>query len=124
MILELNNTNSILSAKDISLGGLLVGICKIAFQKKIGVRLDLSGFSNYRLDELLFGETSSCVIISYKHEKEKEIIDLTNKSSLIFYKLGETQNNFYLTLMNLGLEFNFKNLEKRYENGLYSVFHS
>lgn len=124
LILELNDTKFILTAKDLSLGGLLIGICKIAFPSKIGIRLNLSEFFDLRNDELFFGETAASMLVSYKKENEDKIKEITKEHNLSFYYLGETQSSYKLNITNYGLEFNLESLERQYENGLLSVFHS
>ena len=122
LVLELNESKLLLSAKDLSLGGLLVAICKSAFPKKIGVTLDLSNINKTRLDETLFGETSASVLISYLPENVDKIKTLCGKHKLDFYFVGNTSKESEITEKKLGKITNLISLEEKYESGLVKIF--
>jgi phosphoribosylformylglycinamidine synthase len=88
-VYESNQQGLIHSAKDLSLGGLLVALSKTCFHSKLGIRIQKlpSGFRN---DELFFGETGACILLGYDPSRESEIRTSLEKTSLGFFPIGET----------------------------------
>jgi len=122
LVLKLNESKLLLSAKDLSLGGLLVAVCKSAFPAKVGVTLDLSNIKKSRLDETLFGETAASVLISYASENTDKIKAICGKQKLDFHPIGRTESEKEIQLKGLGTIANLDALEEKYESGLVKVF--
>jgi phosphoribosylformylglycinamidine synthase len=123
LVLDLAKNKFLTSARDLSLGGLLIALCKTAFGKKVGLDLNLSEIlSNKRLDEALFGESSASIVISYKSEHHLEIINLVKKFSLNFYELGKSTEEYILNIQDLDIKIPMQNLEEKFESGLVKLF--
>lgn len=122
LVLELNENKLLSSAKDISLGGLLIGICKSTFTKNVGVNLDLSSVKQTRLDETLFGETSASVIISYLEKDLDKIKNFCGKHKLDFHYIGTTITKKEIEIKGIGKITNLDSLEEKYESGLVKIF--
>ena len=121
-ILELNTKNFLKSANDLSLGGLLVGLCKIAVHSKLGLNLDFSYLQKNRLDELLFGETHSCILISYSKEKKTIIQKKAETLDLEFFEIGFTRKEKIIQEKSLEIQFFLEKISEFYESGFSSYF--
>jgi phosphoribosylformylglycinamidine synthase len=110
------------SAKDLSLGGLLIALCKTLFGGKKGINLDLKYFIDMRLDDLLFGETSCSVIISYNKKNKSMIEKICNENNIDFIKIGESTDEYSIRISEKNLLFDLNDLEKSFQNGLTEVF--
>lgn len=121
-ILSLNAKKLISSAKDLSLGGLLVALCKTAFGKKLGLKLNISNFLNTRNDVFLFGETSCSVIISYEKNFQEQIQEIIKSYSLEFVELGESVPEYILEISNWNLKLSMEKLQKSFDSGLVKYF--
>lgn len=122
LILGLNEKKLVKSAKDLSLGGLLIAILKMTFHSKIGAKLDLAKLTGLRNDVLLFGETAASVIITYENKEEAEIQKLTKEHKLSLTPIGETVNEKYLSIENLKMKFSIEELNKIYDETLFPIF--
>lgn len=96
LVLKLIRKGLLSSSQDLSEGGLLVGMVECSLfqpQNFLGVRIDISPLKrkDLRLDALLFGESSSRVIISFSPQREKKIRETLRKSKIPFYPLGEVR---------------------------------
>ena len=90
------------SACDLSLGGLATALFRSAYNPHIKKFISFSlnknvleavDKKNIRIDQLFFGETNNCVIISAAPEKENLIQDLAQKKSLALIHIGNTIND-------------------------------
>ncbi|MCG9875400.1 MAG: phosphoribosylformylglycinamidine synthase subunit PurL [Leptospiraceae bacterium] len=120
-ILQNNQEGNLESAKDLSLGGLMVALVKIAFQAKLGIHVRNLPKSE-RLDELLFGETSSSILIGYKVANEEKLKQSLADSNLDFIEIGETIQEFKINLVQPSLEINLNHAEIEWKKGLVEVF--
>lgn len=120
-ILQNNQEGNLESAKDLSLGGLMVALVKIAFQAKLGIHVRNLPKSE-RLDELLFGETSSSILIGYKVANEEKFKQSLADSNLDFIEIGETIQEFKINLVQPSLEIHLNQAEIEWKKGLVEVF--
>lgn len=120
-ILQNNQEGNLESAKDLSLGGLMVALVKIAFQAKLGIHVRNLPKSE-RLDELLFGETSSSILIGYKVANEEKLKQSLADSNLDFIEIGETIQEFKINLVQPALEIHLNQAEIEWKKGLVEVF--
>jgi phosphoribosylformylglycinamidine synthase len=120
-ILQNNQEGNLESAKDLSLGGLMVALVKIAFQAKLGIHVRNLPKSE-RLDELLFGETSSSILIGYKVANEEKLKQSLADSNLDFIEIGETIQEFKINLVQPSLEIHLNQAEIEWKKGLVEVF--
>lgn len=125
-LLSLREKSLILSAKDLSLGGLLVALAKIVISGKLGLKLNLSEIQTKvnRLDTLLFGETGASFLIGYSEKEETSIKDTFTRNALGFFALGEFVSNETLIVKGNGIDLSIskQDLESKFENGLKSYF--
>lgn len=77
----------ILSAHDISEGGLFVSLLEAALPNGLG--FDIETDNNFRKDAYLFGESQSRIIVSVTLENEDELVNYLNSHNVSFSKLGE-----------------------------------
>ena len=120
--IELTKKNYINSAKDLSLGGLLIALCKSAFGGKIGLEIDVQKIFRKRYDLTLFGESASSIIISYPEKFSNKIEKVCKSHSIDFFEIGETKSTYKLSLIDIGCHWRMEELEKIYDNGLVSLF--
>lgn len=76
----------IVSAHDVSEGGLFVTLMESAMVNKLGFEIETD--SNFRKDAYLFGESQSRVVISVQPDKEDQLVNLLNSKNVSFSKLG------------------------------------
>ncbi|MCS6935058.1 MAG: phosphoribosylformylglycinamidine synthase subunit PurL [Chitinophagales bacterium] len=77
----------IVSAHDVSEGGLFVALLESAMAGKKGFEIETSG--EIRKDAFLFGEAQSRVVVSVKPEKEDAFLQLLTKYDVEFSNIGE-----------------------------------
>ncbi|MCB1159002.1 MAG: phosphoribosylformylglycinamidine synthase subunit PurL [Leptospiraceae bacterium] len=120
LILSLNEEGKLYSAKDLSLGGLLIALCKKMFVKDLGANLDLSAFDSMRRDELLFGESATSILISYKKENAEFIKTQSIEKNLEFYPIGSVMKEFHINWNKEKIE--LVSWKQAYESHLKEVF--
>ncbi|TGN11741.1 phosphoribosylformylglycinamidine synthase subunit PurL [Leptospira ilyithenensis] len=125
-LLSLHKAGIISSAKDLSLGGILVALAKIAIQGELGLNADLSVLqtSGRRIDSLLFGETGASFIISAKTTDGSKIKEEFEKKGLTAYAIGGFSETKELNLILKEGKTNWKipDLTFRFEEGLAGTF--
>ncbi|TGN20191.1 phosphoribosylformylglycinamidine synthase subunit PurL [Leptospira idonii] len=125
-LLSLHKKGILSSAKDLSLGGLLVALSKIAVAGKLGLNLDLSSLADTvsRTDEILFGETGASFVITYASSQEEAVKSEFTGKGLEFHSLGTAQSSETLKLKfkDKDYSWNVKELESAFEGGLVSTF--
>jgi phosphoribosylformylglycinamidine synthase II len=84
----------LLSAHDVSDGGLWISLVESAMPQNFGfeINFDVQAM-NIRLDAFLFGEAQSRVLVSVAAEKSKEIENFASQTQMSLLKLGTVQAN-------------------------------
>lgn len=100
-LLALNNQKLLVSAHDLSEGGLWVSLVEKALPKRLGFDVQIE--SKLRADFVLFGETQSRVLVTVKPEKLAALQSAV-QGQLPFAVLGK------VTKANLRCEFNGQTL--------------
>jgi phosphoribosylformylglycinamidine synthase len=88
LLLNLIRRGIVLSAQDISDGGLAVALAECCFANGIGARIDLG--SDIRPDSLLFGETQSRLIFTSKPEDTEKVWEMMARHEILVSKIGVT----------------------------------
>lgn len=114
------------SAKDLSLGGLLVALAKIVISGNQGIEANLEGLQKKipRFDELCFGETGASFVVSFLPENEEKVKAKYEKVGLSFYTLGKSSSKSSLSVKGNGFQWEWttKSLETEFESGLKGYF--
>ncbi len=125
-LIDLRKKGLLSSAKDLSLGGLLVATAKIVISGTLGLKLDFTAVKSKtnRLDELLFGETGSSFLVGYMPENEMIIQKEFQNSGLEFFQLGEFTNSPELQVTGSGFQLaaTKSDLVTAFEKGLKVYF--
>lgn len=125
-LINLRKKGLLSSAKDLSLGGLLVATAKIVISGTLGLKLDFTALKSKtnRLDELLFGETGSSFLVGYIPENEMTIQKEFQNSGLEFFQLGEFTNSPELQVTGSGFQLaaTKSDLDTAFEKGLKVYF--
>ena len=104
----------VVSAHDVSEGGLFVTLTESGFNNNLGYSVDTN--KSIRTDAYLFGEAQSRVVVSVAYEKVAAIETLFNTSSIAFEKLGTvTEGAITIDGDNWGSIFDWKN---KYDNAI------
>ncbi len=114
------------SAADLSLGGLAIGLFRMAYNvwnfTYIPFELLEETLNNFykkfkRWDLIFFGETSATVLVSVRKSKNEELLKLFNKYNLQFFELGKIHKfeNFSLKKEELNL------LDKKMDFRIFSA---
>jgi phosphoribosylformylglycinamidine synthase II len=88
LILKLIAEGLVLSAQDISDGGLAVALAECCFGRGVGATVNIE--SGLRTDSLLFGETQSRIIISALEGNKKRISGLAGEYGIQVSRIGKT----------------------------------
>ena len=93
LCLELINKNIIISAHDVSDGGIATALSEsVIFSKdKLGAEINID--HKLRIDELLFGECSSLIIVSLNEAKLYDLVHLSQKHDIRTQTIGKVTNN-------------------------------
>lgn len=114
------------SAKDLSLGGLLVALAKIVISGNKGLEVNLEELQKrfHRLDELCFGETGASFVISFLAADEEKVKAKYNQAGLGFTTLGKSNSKSSLSVKGNGFQWEWttKSLEAEFESGLKTYF--
>tara|TARA_B100001123_G_scaffold339281_1_gene384222 strand:- start:796 stop:2985 length:2190 start_codon:yes stop_codon:yes gene_type:complete len=96
-LLKLIRENLIESAHDVSLGGIIVAICKMCIRGKKGIKIGkLKNLMNKF--EYFFGEDQGRYVVEVNKENIKKVEDFLSKNSIHFDKLGTvTDNEIFIT---------------------------
>jgi phosphoribosylformylglycinamidine synthase II len=81
------NRKSIVSAHEISEGGMFLALLESAKVNNLGFNIESD--NNFRKDAYLFGEGQSRVIISVPPDKEDDLVNYLNSNNVSFTRLGE-----------------------------------
>ncbi|MFC5407872.1 phosphoribosylformylglycinamidine synthase subunit PurL [Larkinella bovis] len=84
----------IVSAHDISDGGLFVALAESAMAGDLGFTIETD--SRFRKDAFLFGESQSRVVVSVAREKQAEFEEALQKSQTAFSRLGAVNDEHFV----------------------------
>ncbi|MGB9873506.1 MAG: AIR synthase related protein, partial [Hydrogenobacter sp.] len=91
LLLKLIGDEIILSAHDVSTGGLIVCLLECLFGTSLGATINL--YTDERLDFFLFSENPTRVVVSVKRENAEIFKDITESEGLDWVLLGRTTDN-------------------------------
>jgi phosphoribosylformylglycinamidine synthase len=87
-LMEAIENSLLLSAHDISDGGLAVCLSECSFFGGLGFDVEIEKIGNDRIDFILFGESPTRVVISFSEENWRRIEELAKKWNLDFLVIG------------------------------------
>ena len=90
-LLEIIDKKLVLSAHDISQGGILVNLTEMCISGKMGAKIK-SPKSLINLSEYFFGEDQGRYIVEIEKQNIDKFIKILNKNSVFFELIGTTQN--------------------------------
>ncbi len=125
LLVRLINDEVVLSAHDVSVGGLIITILEKLFGTSFGADINL--YVDVRLDHFLFSEDPTRVVVSTSNGRAQELKDAVEEAGLDWLLLGSIRDDGYLSVKNydeevLGL--NLRNLEKVWRKALQSMLSS
>ena len=91
-ILELIDKQLILSAHDISIGGILITLAEMCITGQMGAIIDMPK-TLINNNEYFFGEDQGRYIIEISDKNLKDVTKILNKNSVFFEKVAKTQKN-------------------------------
>ena len=92
-LVDVIGDNLITSAQDISDGGLLIALAEASVTGNRGVEIELPLKEGLRIDELLFGEAPSRVLLSVRPENEHKLLEKSRLAHLPSSLLGEVKGD-------------------------------
>lgn len=92
LIIHANNKGLLLSAKDVSLGGIAVALAKMAVLGELG----FEGIMTLSDEHNLFSESFSRVIFEISQDDEDGLEDLMEKYELSYEKIGKTTSSDFV----------------------------
>lgn len=96
LLLRLINEDLILSAHDVSTGGLMVCLLECLFGTSLGATINL--YTDERLDFFLFSENPTRVVVSVKKEDAEIFKDITEAEGIDWVLLGRTTDDGILRI--------------------------
>ena len=118
LITSLIATKKIVSAHDISEGGLLITLLEKGFHKNLGFEINVNE-QGIRKDAFWFGEAQSRVVISVKKENTNEVMELINATNITAQMLGSvTSGNININNNALG---NIKEWKEKYDTAIEKI---
>ena len=96
LVSKLIEKKVIVSADDLSFGGLSMALAKAAIASHLGA--DLTFKSNISKEGFLFGESQSRFLVSVQTENEKKFLKMAAKTSIPVFKLGLVSDSKTLKL--------------------------
>ena len=94
VILKLIKKNLVLSAHDVSNGGLLVSLSEMTIGSNIGAKIFKPKKLANKL-EYFFGEDQSRYIIEIEQSNLDQVTKLLNDDKIYFENIGKTQNKYF-----------------------------
>ena len=89
-LLELIDKKLILSAHDVSNGGILVNLAEMCIAGNLGVKIN-SPRTLINLNQYFFSEDQSRYIVETQEKNIKQIFEILDKNSIFYEKIGTTQ---------------------------------
>ncbi len=120
LIQSLISQNLIISAHDVSNGGLWLSLIESALSGAFG--FDLTSDSDVRNDAFLFGESQGRIIISVSPEKQANFVDFMIESDVEFTALGHVTKG-ELRVDNISFGF-IEDIKSNYQNKLKELIES
>ncbi len=88
LILKLIKENRIVSAHDVSEGGLMVTLLESSFNRDLGFEVNAAP-GNIRKDAFWFGESQGRVVVSVNSFENHDFLDFMSKQSVPYHYLGQ-----------------------------------
>ncbi len=115
-VYEAIQADLVLSAHDISEGGIAVALSEMSFKNGIGVNVNIPG--DLPTEKKLFSETGGFVL-EIAREKLKVVLALFQNANVSAYPIGETKPDAYLHMNNV-IALSLDAAKMAWENGLRS----
>ena len=94
IVLKLINDNLVISAHDISDGGLLTALSEMTFGLKIGIKINKP--KNLRnLSEYFFGEDQSRYVLEIDQNELNKVEKILQSNNIYYENIGKTQRDFF-----------------------------
>jgi len=129
LLLDLHGKNLLISAKDLSLGGLLVALAKMQMARGGLIQIQLDNLAKAKglegnLHKLCFGETGSSFLVTCLGEKEPALKTLCDQAGLSCFSLGTYQSGdgLHLSYQGKTREWTGDQLEDAFSKPLQRVF--
>jgi len=116
-VLKLIESKLLVSAHDVSDGGLFTTLAESAFVNKLGFKL--TSDDSIRADAFLFGESQGRVVVSVSPEKEEEFVEFMALTDVPFSLIGSvTTSEVFVDEVSLG---QMEEFELGYQNSLSEI---
>jgi len=119
LLIQLIQDEVILSAHDVSLGGLIVALVEKLIGTGLGAEVSL--YTDSRLDFFLFSEDPTRVIVSVSNNKAQELKSAVEDAGLDWLLLGTVKDEYSLTIKNYDeevLKVDLREVESLWRNSL------
>ncbi len=94
IVLDLINNSLVLSAHDVSSGGLILTLSEMIISSNIGAKI-LKPKKLINFTEYLFGEDQGRYVLEIDHKNLSKIEKILRKGNIFFENIGYTQKNFF-----------------------------
>lgn len=124
-LLSLHREGWIESAKDLSLGGLLTALAKMALHGKILLQVNLESLSHRGdLMKICFGETSTSFLVSVERENLSKVSPIIKSYQLDTFLIGTIQpgEGLKLKFKDQNWSWTKEELQRNYESALEKIF--
>ncbi len=94
IVLKLINENLVLSAHDVSSGGLIISLCEMSMSSGLGVKIEKPKKLRNSI-EFFFGEDQGRYILEIGNKQLKKVEKILMDSNIHFENIGTTQQNYF-----------------------------
>mgnify|MGYP000594378060 CR=1 FL=1 len=120
LCLDLINQKIINSAHDVSDGGISIALSECILSSKDNLGAEINIEHKMRIDELLFGECSSLIIVSINEQKLYDLVHLSKEYDVRTQTIGKVMNNGRF-LVNDSIDVSKKELSKAYNSSFSKI---
>ena len=126
LLVDLVDSGTILSAHDVSDGGIGVTLAEMCFESGLGAQVDLDGDAfgySDRTDARAFGELPGMVVVSVSGQAETALVERARNVGLMTQQIGWIRESEKLTVNCAGNEFSWRvdELKRSYEGAIESA---
>ena len=93
-MLNLINRDLVLTAHDVSSGGLIIGLCEMSINSGVGIKINKPKILS-NLIEYFFGEDQGRYILEVNTENINKVEKILKSNNIYYENIGKTQSKYF-----------------------------
>ena len=93
-VLNLINRDLVLTAHDVSSGGLIIGLCEMSINSGVGIKINKPKILS-NLIEYFFGEDQGRYILEVNTENINKVEKILKSNNIYYENIGKTQSKYF-----------------------------